>query len=410
MTRGLKPAVLMIAYTNYPTDGRVIREAEAAVAAGFEVDFLALRRGDEPEIENINGVRLIHLNQCRYRGTGLGSYVLGYVVFFLRCFLKATLLFFKRRYRVIHVNNMPDALVFSALIPKLFGAKIILDIHDPMPNTFASKFKKPDAGLLFRFLLWQERCSARFADRVLTVHDPVKDFVLVKHGLKSESIQVIANFADERLFTVSEPYHINGKLRLVFHGTILERYGLRQLATALSQVRHRDKIDVKIIGEGDFSNSLKELISSLRLGDIVRFENRMLPFHQIPEFLRECNVGLAPLEISSITNYALPLKLLEYISMGLPVITVKSAAIGCYFGDEDCFFYQPDNPETLALLLDRLAENTSLVLDRRQHVLGLRNKFFWGGERIKYASLLSQLAGVPQKRPKEVLEPSSLAA
>jgi hypothetical protein len=29
---------------------------------------------------------------------------------------------------------MPDVLVFGTLIPKLFGAKVVLDLHDPMPG------------------------------------------------------------------------------------------------------------------------------------------------------------------------------------------------------------------------------------------------------------------------------------
>jgi hypothetical protein len=137
----------MIAYTNYQTDPRVIREAEAAVSGGFDVDFIALRRDGEPPRELIRGVRLIHLNQTRYRGAGVLWYVLSYLQFFLRCLLMTTWLQVKRRYRVVHVNNMPDFFVFCALLPKLMGARVILDIHDPMPNTFASKFKQGENAL-----------------------------------------------------------------------------------------------------------------------------------------------------------------------------------------------------------------------------------------------------------------------
>ena len=131
--------------------------------------------------------------------------MLSYLEFFLRCLVKTTWLQLKKRYRVVHVNNMPDFFVFCALLPKLMGAKVILDIHDPMPNTFASKFKRGEEALLFRILLWEERISASFADQVLTVHDPVKDHVLVKqHHLPPESIEVIANFADDELFTLRD--------------------------------------------------------------------------------------------------------------------------------------------------------------------------------------------------------------
>src|SRR5262245_19121664 len=131
----MKPSaisVLMIAYTNYRTDPRVIRAAEAAVEAGLEVGVVGLRRGGAPPEEVIRGVRLIHLNQSRYRGGGLIGYMLSYFNFFFRCFFKTTLLHIRRRYTVVHVNNMPDFFVFCALLPKLMGAMVVLDIHDPM--------------------------------------------------------------------------------------------------------------------------------------------------------------------------------------------------------------------------------------------------------------------------------------
>ena len=75
MTNGNnKPqAILMIAYTNYEIDPRVIREAQAAANAGFEVDFLALRRPGEPPLENLRGVTVYHLAQSRYRGAATSS-------------------------------------------------------------------------------------------------------------------------------------------------------------------------------------------------------------------------------------------------------------------------------------------------------------------------------------------------
>lgn len=381
--------VLMIAYTNYRTDPRVIRAAEAALEAGYQVDFLALRRNGEPDEESIRGVRVIHLRQERYRGGGVGLYLLAYFAFFVRCLFKSASLTLRRRYRVVHVNNIPDFLVFSALIPKLLGAKIWLDIHDPMPNTFASKFKSGDAGFFFKLLLWQERFSAWFADRVLTVHDPVKDLVLVRqHRLAADSIQVIANFADDQVFPLQPDYDAGGKLRLVFHGTILERYGLRELMHALSAMKHRDLISVQIIGEGDFSSTLQRLIVDLHLEQQVVFTNRLFPLHDIPQIIRGANLGLVPLEISSITNFALPLKMLEYISLGLPVITVRNAAIGYYFTEHDCLYYQPDNPDSLRDLLDRVATDRELLKHYRERAVQLRDRFLWSREKRKYVDLL----------------------
>ena len=54
--------------------------------------------------------------------------------------VKVTNLHFKKKFSVIQVNTMPDFLVFSTLIPKLFGAKIVLHIHEPTPELWKVKF------------------------------------------------------------------------------------------------------------------------------------------------------------------------------------------------------------------------------------------------------------------------------
>jgi glycosyltransferase involved in cell wall biosynthesis len=383
----------MIGYTYYEMDPRVVREAEAAVEGGFDVDVLVLRREGNAPTETVRGVHVIRLNQSKYRGGTRFRYLMAYLNFFLRCFVKGTRLFFQRRYAVIHVNNMPDFLVFSTIIPKLCGTKVILDIHDPMPNTFASKFKGGENGFFYRVLLWQELLSAAYSDRVITVHDPVKEGILLKHGLAPDSIEVIANFADEELFPLRKSFSIEGKIRFVFHGTILERSGLRILMTALASVRQKDRISVKIIGDGDFSQALQEMIQSLHLEQIVEFDNHGYGVHSICERIGDCNVGLVPLEISSATNYALPLKLIEYISMGLPVVTVRSYAISYYFSEQDCIFFDWNDPASLSAVLDRIAENPGILLHYRERAVALRDRFAWAGEKKKYVELLRRFVG-----------------
>ena len=399
-----RKAILMVAYTYYESDPRVIREAEAAAEAGFDVDFLALRRNGTAPVETLRGVRVIRLNQVKYRGGGHLKYAIEYGKFFLRCFVKTTSLFFRRWYGAIHVNNMPDFLVFTSLIPRLFGAKVILDIHDPMPNTFVSKFKEGEGGIYYRLLLWQERLSAAYCSRVITVHHPVKDGILLKHGLAPESVEVIANFADDELFALRKSictdckirsFCADCKIRCIFHGTILERAGLRMLMTAVAQLRHKDRISVKIIGEGDFSQGLKDMIQSLNLGDVVNFDNRSYPVHSIPERIADCNVGLVPLEVSSATNYALPLKLLEYISLGLPIVTVRNDAISYYLNEEDCIFFEWNDPHSLSRALDRIAENPEALLQYRERSMALRERLSWSGEKKKYVALLSELTCAP---------------
>ncbi len=383
--------ILMIAYTNYATDPRVFREAEAALSGGFAVDVLALRRPDDPPVEEIRGVQVIHVRQVRYRGTSRIGYVFAYLEFFARCLVRTTALHVTHRYDVIHVNNMPDFLVFSALVPKLLGCRVVLDIHDPMPDTFTSKFTGKKAGAVRRILLWQEQLSAWFADAVLTVHEPVKRGILLKHGLKDERIHVVANFADENIFPLNDRYAADGTIRMVFHGTVLERYGLGDLLSAVSRMRDRSNLHLTIIGEGDFSPQVSRMITDLDLTETVTFDNRFYPTFELASKLRNYNLGVAPLQLSHATDHALPLKLLEYVSMGMPVITVPTYAIRFYFSDRDCFFYDPNDPGSLVRVLDAIVSDPALLRNMRERTLAIRDRFTWTAERRKYLALLDSL-------------------
>jgi glycosyltransferase involved in cell wall biosynthesis len=162
---------------------------------------------------------------------------------------------------------------------------------------------------------------------------------------------------------------------------------------ALSRMRRRDGVSVKIVGEGDFSDELRALIASLGLQDVVHFDNHMYPVQEMPRILADCDVGLVPLQMSSITTYALPLKLLEYLSLGMPSITVRNVAIAHYFGEDDCFYYDAGDAESLRAVLDRLAADPALVRKARARAAVLRSRFSWSGESRKYVALLRSLAG-----------------
>ena len=376
-----------------PTRGSSAR-LKLPATESFKWTFLALRRIGQSPIETIRGVRVFRI-QVRYRGGSLLRYGWEYGKFFARCALLSTRLFLATRYRLVHVHNMPDALVFAACIPKLCGAKIILDIHDPMPETYASKFRRFARGAIHKFLLVQEQMSVAFADRTITVSDPVRDGILLKRRYRPEAIGVIANFADGELFKPIIYPPIDGVIRFVFHGTILERYGLRTLVEAVSKIGRRERMYIRIIGEGDFSSTLRELIVKYGVSASIEFMNQAYPLHEIPKMLSDCHVGLVPLDIgtSTVANFALPIKLVEYTCLGLPSISVRNAAIDYYFGSDECMFFKSGDAGALARWIGEVIENPARLMDFRKKLEPVRERLLWSKEKEKYILMLRELAG-----------------
>ncbi|MFX0135262.1 MAG: glycosyltransferase, partial [Candidatus Hodarchaeota archaeon] len=321
------------------------------------------------------------------------QYFMSYLKFFIKCLIKVTILYIKKKYCIIHVNNMPDFLVFCAIIPKLCGTKIILDIHDPMPTIFLTKSKIKANSIKYQLLLYQEKLSSKFADSVLTVHEPIKQDILVEEGIPEQKIAVITNFADDGLFNINSDYSLEIPLKLIFHGTISERSGLCDVLKAIKNIESKHSFYLTIIGEGGFSIELKQLIKELDLGNIVNFQNKLYSYKELPDILKTFHIGLATYEITPATDYMLPVKMLEYLLLGIPFITVPNKAVTYYFSNEECFFYNPYISSSLTILLNDLIKNPSLILERREKLISIRKKFLWTNEEQKYINHLNRLRG-----------------
>src|SRR5262245_53291657 len=134
---GGKRAVVLL-YSYYPSAVRPRRAAVAMIRAGIHVEVICLRHGPEDRpTENVNGVRIRRIT-IQHQRSGKAAYILRYGAFILACFLILCGCPLRRRYPILHVHNMPDVLVFSSLLATLLGARVILDLHDPMPELMIS--------------------------------------------------------------------------------------------------------------------------------------------------------------------------------------------------------------------------------------------------------------------------------
>ena len=159
--------VCMLSYSFYEIDARVRRYGESLLEKGNEVDVICLRKNGSARMKDVNGAKVYEIQGRSYDEKSKWSYLSR----ILKFFFKAAIFFIRqhpqKKYDLIHVHNIPDFLVFAAIGPKLFGAKIILDIHDILPEFFASKFKADKKGLTFRLLVMIERFSIAFSNHVI---------------------------------------------------------------------------------------------------------------------------------------------------------------------------------------------------------------------------------------------------
>ena len=262
----------MLAHTCYLTDARIRREAEALAGSGLEVHVVSLREelrgGREPREAIHNGVHIHRLHIHRKRGNFL-RYLFEYFMTGFLGGLKLARLHFRSRLDVVHVHNMPDFLVLAGIIPWLTGSRLVLDIHDPMPELYMS-WHQEKRSLVVRFLALQERVSCYLADRVVSVNETMRENLRSK-GVPDDKIFIVHNFPDLSHFQVRDipkswPQNQNC-LVLLYCGTITEHYDLGLAVKAMARLKGEVPIRLKIMGDGNKLAEVLELASQLGVRD-----------------------------------------------------------------------------------------------------------------------------------------------
>jgi glycosyltransferase involved in cell wall biosynthesis len=385
--------VCMIGFTQYRTDPRVMREAEALVQRGDSVDVICIRAAERDGRRSVDGVRLYEVWTPRYRGSNLLMYLAQYLVFFVVASLRSAWLHSKKRYDVVEVHTMPDFFVFTAAIPKLFGAKVLLDVHDLSPELYQSKFGLARSHWFIRLLRWIERRSVSFADRAIAVHEPHLE-VLARHGNPKEKFEVLLNVADSRRFSprTTEPAP-DAPFKLVYHGTIAPRHGLDVAVRAVHLARREiDRMEFAIIGVGDDVPRIERLVAELGLEDVVRLSTKAVPVENLVPFLEDAHVGVVPIRHDEFTKYMLPLKLLEYVALRIPVACSDTETIRAYFDDGMLAFFRPGDERDLAARLVELYRHPERrrALAKRAHTFNER--FSWDSQKLKFYGSIDSLA------------------
>jgi glycosyltransferase involved in cell wall biosynthesis len=391
--RGRRAAVLLFSY--YPSDPRPRRAAEALVGEGMEVELICLKASaDEPARETFNGVEIRRLPLKRRRGGPL-AYLAQYSIFILSTFLLLAVRSLHRRFALVHVHNMPDLLVFSALVPKLLGAKVILDLHDPMPELMRTIFGLRPSSFAVRLLERLERWSVAFADVVFTVNLACKR-LFVARGCPPDKVHVVMNSPDEEIFAFRSPassLREPGKpFVIMYHGLIAERNGLDVAGRALEIVRRRvPGAELRIYGDATpFLEVVLDAVRKRGLQDAVRFFGKK-GLEEIVAAIDECDVGVIPNRRAIFTEINTPTRIFEYLSRGKPVVTGRAAGVQDYFGEDAIVFFELGDAEDLARCLAHVfehPEDVEQIVKRGQQVyLGHR----WSEER---KGLVGRIAGL----------------
>jgi glycosyltransferase involved in cell wall biosynthesis len=382
----------MLVHGPYP-EPRVAREALAALDAGWQVDVVAMRYTSEPAEEIVDGVAVFRLPLSHDWGGSAFVVAREYLGFTALATAKVAALASRRRYPVIHVHNPPDFLMMAALVPRLLGARVVFDIHDFAPELFAMRFAgRRRLAAIERALRLVEQLATRFANAVVTVHEPYRR-ALETRGVPSDKITVVLNSVDERLIpSAAAPARRDG-FRVVYHGTITPHYGVEVLveAAALS-ARDVRSLTLQIYGDGDALPEVRSRVDALGISERVHLSGRFLPQREVLERVRSASAGVIcnlPIERN---KAAVPTKLFEYALLGVPIVTADLWAIREYFSPREVRFFRAGDVDDLADALRELAADPAAAEARAVAARRRYEEYRWPVSARRYVDLLGHLS------------------
>ncbi len=390
--------VAMVVFSFYPYDRRVRREAEALAGEGISVDVICLRGGGESSSETVDGVNVIRLPMARRRG-GRWRYLSEYLVFFILVLLRLSSLHLRRRYDIVHVHNMPDFLIFTALLPRCTGSKLVLDLHDPMPEVYMAKFSLGDRHPIIRLLRFIEGWSIRCATVVLTPNIAFRD-LFVRRGCRRDKIHIVMNLPDPKFFRRSDiAHHIpasprQDQLIIMYHGLIVQRHGLDTALHALSDIKSQiPSLVFQVYGEGDYVDSFLGLVDELKLNDVVRYHGQVST-DTIVKALDAIDVGLVSNNRTAFTEINLPQRIFEYLCFDKPVIAPRSRGIMDYFQDGSLYYFEPGNASDLGAKIIEVWSDPGKRLRTVEEGRRVYQQHTWQREKERFVRIVEHLLDV----------------
>jgi len=295
------------------------------------------------------------------------------------------------------VHNMPDVLVFSGVAAKLSGAKIILDLHDPMPELMMSIYGLSGESFFVRCLRRLERWSIGFADLALTPNIAFRD-LFISRKCPPEKIQIVMNTPQDDIFNpgrfeaANQPNGSSKQFRLMYHGFLVERHGLDMAVDAVARLHPAiPSITFNLYGSRTpYVGRIETQIEQLGLQNQIAYHGRK-SLDEIAAAITAMDLGVIPNRRTPFTEINFPTRIFEYLALGKPVIVPRTRGIQDYFDETQMLFFNPDDVADLSRVIQWVWEHPQETAEivRRGREVYLNH--LWATEKFRFLTLAEGL-------------------
>jgi glycosyltransferase involved in cell wall biosynthesis len=222
----------------------------------------------------------------------------------------------------IIVNYAISNGLLALIISKLYGIPFIFHYIDILHNIVPIPAARAVARSVNRIVL-------KYSDLVLIYSKFHKQFVM-NEGVAESKIRKLPNGISlentvvdvERLENLKDRFGLTGKeFVLFFMGYLYDFAGLKEIIDYYNERVNSGDLDMRflIVGDGGIYSSLKKHVAQIG-ADWVILTGRV-PYFEITEYIELADLCLLSFAKNEITKEITPIKLIEYMAMGKPVLS-----------------------------------------------------------------------------------------
>jgi glycosyltransferase involved in cell wall biosynthesis len=394
LPRQSRSCVIVVENLPVPFDRRVWQEAQALNRAGWRVSVICPASAAFPaKFEVIDDIA-VYRHSLPPEGRGALAYFREYGAALFHEFRLLIKVHRERGFSIIQACNPPDLIFLAAAPFRLIGKRFIYDQHDVAPELFIVKYG--DKRLLYRALIFFERCSYAMADFVIAANATFKDIAVRRGGKAPALVEVVYGAPDrKRIHRVEPEPGLNGgrKFVLGYIGVINEQDGVDHLVRAVAHlvkdVGFRDFRAV-VVGSGPALELVRSLARSLEVEDFLLFTG-YLKGGTLLAHLSAFDIGVIPDPLNEANDLMSMNKVFEYCALGIPTACYPLKETKQLLGDAGVYAPSPE-PRGLAEACLKLMKDESLRARSAAAAAKLSaEKFLWENEARKYVATFERV-------------------
>jgi glycosyltransferase involved in cell wall biosynthesis len=386
MSNGTK--VCMLSCTHGVEDDRIYwKECLSLANEGYTVSHIAAGKSDTKYISEHG----IHCKEIRREGKS----PMAAFKFYKKILAAAA----SEKAAVYHIHDWQLNIIGKKLKTLPWKPKIVYDAHestglllqqdigDTNPAYFKKFIKKQKA---IRAANWEKRIAATY-DAIITA----EEYVL--SSLKKIPNQLQAVIHNYSFFYNETPLNFAAKkYDVVYAGLLAKNRGISQLVDAAQLLKiENTAISILLIGSFCDENYKKEITTKIQTAGL---ENNIIihpvvPYQEVKAYLSASKIGICAWLLTSKNKYAIPIKIFEYMAMGLPVIFSAGCVAANYITEcNSGILVNPEEPGEIAAAIKNILNNQDLYqsYSRNGH-LAVNKKYNWNNESKKLIELYTQL-------------------